>query len=261
MSGSTKNAYAVAGKVALVTGGGSGIGRAIARGFLDNGANVAVLGRRAERLEETLDGYAADRTLAIAGNVASREDVDDAVARTLERFGRLDIVVSDAAAYFAGDLLDVDEESWRAMFATNVDGLFHLVKATLPALRESRGNLVAISSVSGSFGDWGQAAYNSSKHAINGLIRSLALDEGRHGVRFNAVAPAFTLTDMTEGVGRSEEDLAPFINRIALGRPGTPADVVGAVLFLASPDAAYVTGSVLTVDGGTSASTGQPHIE
>ncbi|MDN6554811.1 MAG: SDR family oxidoreductase [Propionibacterium sp.] len=95
---------------------------------------------------------------------------------------------------------------------------------------------------------------------MNGLIRSLALDYGSRGVRFNAVAPAFTLTDMTRGMWEGDKDLSAFTNRIALGRPGTPEDVVGPVLFLASRDAAYVTGSVLTVDGGTSASSGQPHL-
>ena len=114
--------------------------------------------------------------------------------------------------------------------------------------------------MSGDYGDWWQAAYNSSKHAVNGLVRSLALDYGDRGVRINGVAPAFTRTDMTEGVGRDEGALAPFVNRIALGRPGHPEDVAGAVLFLATKDASYITGSIITVDGGTSASTGQPHI-
>ena len=114
--------------------------------------------------------------------------------------------------------------------------------------------------MSGAAGDWGQAAYNASKHAINGLVRSLALDYGDRGVRLNLVAPAFTLTEMTAAMADDEENLAPFVNRIALGRPGEPEDVVGPVLFLASDDARYMTGSIVTVDGGTSASTGQPHV-
>jgi len=114
--------------------------------------------------------------------------------------------------------------------------------------------------VSGERGDWGQAAYNATKAAISNFVRSLALDWGAEGVRLNAVAPAFTLTELTEGVGRDPESLAPLVNRIALGRPGEPEDVAPAVLFLASDAARYVTGVVLPVDGGTSASTGQAHV-
>lgn len=256
----TSNSYAFAGKTVLVTGAGSGIGRAIARGFLDNGANVVVAGRREAALGETIEGYPASRAIAVATDVAHRSSVENLVSRALEEFAKIDVVVSNAALFAAGSLARMPEERFRELFAVNVDGLYHLVAATAPHLVATHGNLVAVSSVSGSFGDWGQAAYNSTKHAVNGLIRSLALDYGKRGVRFNAVAPAFTLTDMTAGVWEGDKDLTPFTNRIALGRPGTPGDIVGPVLFLASDDAAYVTGSVLTVDGGTSASTGQPHL-
>ena len=146
------------------------------------------------------------------------------------------------------------------MRATNVDAFFHLAKAALPHLAACGGNLVAVSSVSGERGDWGQAAYNATKAAISNFVRSLALDWGADGVRLNAVAPAFTVTDLTADMARDEASLAPFVNRIALGRPGQPADVAPVVLFLASEAAGYVTGAVVPVDGGTSASTGQPHV-
>lgn len=256
----TDNTYAVASRAVLVTGAGSGIGRAIARGFLDNGARVVVAGRRREPLEETISGFGPDRARVIVADVADRAATEALVAGVVDAFGGLDILVSNAALYASGDLADLPEDRWRALFAVNVDGLYHLVTAAGPHLVASAGSVVAVSSVSGSYGDWGQAAYNSTKHAVNGLIRSLALDYGGRGVRFNAVAPAFTVTEMTEGVWEGDADLSPFTNRIALDRPGRPEDVVGAVLFLASPDAGYITGSVLTVDGGTSASTGQPHI-
>lgn len=256
----TANRYELSGKTVLITGAGSGMGRAIARGFLDNGARVVVAGRRAEPLAQTIAGFGPDRALALTADVADRASVAKLVADTVEAFGGLDVVVSDAGIYQSGDLTEVSEQRWRELFAVNVDGLYHLVTAAAPHLVASGGNLVAVSSVSGDFGDWGQAAYNSTKHAINGLIRSLALDYGLRGVRFNAVAPAFTMTDMTAGVWEGGRDLSAFTNRIALGRPGRPEDVVGAVLFLASPDAGYITGSILTVDGGTSASSGQPHV-
>ena len=256
----TKNSYPFDQKVVLVTGGGSGIGRAIARAFLDNGAAVAITGRRAEALRETLASYPQGRTLAISKDISEPPAAAQIVAAVLERFGRLDVVVSNAGVYAGGEITELDQKAWERMRSTNLDALFYLAKAAFPALREAGGTLIATSSVSGLNGDWGQAAYNATKHAVSGFVRSLALDWGEKGVRVNAVAPAFTVTDMTAGLAGSPEQLAPFVNRIPLGRPGHPEDIAPAVLFLASPDAAYITGVVLPVDGGTSASTGQPHV-
>lgn len=258
----TVNTYAVAEKVVVVTGAGSGIGRAIARAFLANGATVVVTGRRREPLEETVEAADDGRALVVPGDVARRDDVDALVATVLEKLGRIDIVVSNAGVHDGGgDITELTEENWALLRGVNIDGFVHLAQATLPELVRSGGNFVAVSSVSGIAGDWGQAAYNASKHAMTGFVRSLALDYGGRGVRINAVLPAFTLTDMTSGMAKDEEALAPFVNRIALGRPGEPDDIAPAVLFLASDDARYITGALLAVDGGTSASTGQPHVE
>jgi meso-butanediol dehydrogenase/(S,S)-butanediol dehydrogenase/diacetyl reductase len=248
------------GSVVLVTGGGTGIGAGITQAFLDAGATVAISGRRRDRLEQTLSGHPEDRTAAISADLTDPAQVRRMVGEVLERFGRLDVVVSNAAAYQKGPLEELDDADWDQLRATNIDAFFHLAKASLPRLAESGGNFVAVSSVSGDRGDWGQAAYNASKAAITNFVRSLALDWGDRGVRLNAVAPAFTLTELTAAMGTDEATLAPFVNRIPLGRPGKPADIAPAVLFLASDAARYVTGSVLTVDGGTSASTGQPHV-
>ncbi|RIX31244.1 SDR family NAD(P)-dependent oxidoreductase [Amnibacterium setariae] len=254
----TVNRYAVEGRAVLVTGGGSGIGAAIARAFLDNGARVAVTGRREDALQRVVDGAEEGRALAVQGDVGDPADVARVVAAVVEAFGGLDVVVSNAAGYAAGELVDLSASDWEALRRTNVDGLFHLAQAVLPHLEASKGSLVAVASVSGLSGDWGQAAYNATKHAVVGFVQSLALDYGGRGVRVNAVAPAFTQTEMTAGVGSDDESLAPFVDRIALGRPGLPEDVAPAVLFLATEDAGYIMGAVLTVDGGTSASTGQP---
>jgi meso-butanediol dehydrogenase/(S,S)-butanediol dehydrogenase/diacetyl reductase len=232
---------------------------AITRAFLAAGATVALTGRRQDRLEQALEGYPAERTVAIPADVSDGAQVAGLVRQVVVRFGRLDVVVSNAAGYATGPITELADDEWARLRATNVDAFFHLAKSALPHLAESGGSLVAVSSVSGDRGDWNQAAYNATKAAITNFVRSLALDWGERGVRLNAVAPAFTLTELTEGVGRDEQSLAPFVNRIALGRPGQPEDVAPPVLFLASDAARYVTGVVLPVDGGTSASTGQPH--
>ncbi|MEJ5944107.1 SDR family NAD(P)-dependent oxidoreductase [Pseudokineococcus basanitobsidens] len=247
------------GSVVLVTGGGSGIGAAITRAFLDAGATVAVTGRRREQLEQVLEGHPAERTAALPADVSDGAQVRGLVADVLERFGRLDVVVSNAAGFAVGEITEVDDDDWAAMRATNVDGFFHLAKAALPHLADAGGNLVAVSSVSGDRGDWGQSTYNATKAAVTNFVRSLALDWGGRGVRLNVVAPAFTLTELTEPMVTDADSLEPFTNRIALGRPGIPDDVAPAVLWLASDAAHYVSGAVLPVDGGTSASTGQPH--
>ncbi len=253
----TVNRYAVEGRAVLVTGGGSGIGAAIAQAFLDNGARVAVTGRREAPLQAFVAGAPEGRALAVVGDVGTAEGARRMVEETVTAFGALDVVVSNAAGYANGDLADLPSDEWERLRTTNIDGFVHLAQAALPRLVASRGNLVAVASVSGLKGDWGQAAYNATKHAVVGFVRSLALDYGDRGVRVNAVAPAFTVTEITESLAGDDSAVASIVDRVALGRVGQPEDVAPAVLFLASDDAAYITGAVLAVDGGTSASTGQ----
>ena len=255
----TVNDYAFTGKTVLVTGGGSGIGRAIAQAFLDNGANVAISGRRRDKLDAVLEGRPEERTLAIEADVADDASAKAMVDAVVERFGALDVLVNNAAAYFNGPFEAMTLDAWEAIRSTNVDGFVHVVRHCIGPLEKSKGNVVVVGSVSGLRGDWEQAAYNATKAAIMNFVQSLALDYGPRGVRFNAVAPALTITDLTKDIEDDEKALAAAVNRIALGRPGRPADIAPAVLFLASDDAAYVTGAWLPVDGGTSASTGQAH--
>ncbi len=257
----TVNSYAFAGKTVLVTGGGSGIGRAIARAFLDNGAHVAVVGRRLAQLQETLAEYPEERVLAVSADLAEPAEARGVVDAVVARFGALDVVVNNAARYLSKPFVEMTDQEWDDLRRTNIDAFVHLARRALPELERTGGNLVAVGSVSGMRGDWGQSGYNATKALVMNFVQSLALDYGARGVRLNSVAPSFTHTEATAAVGTDEASLAPFVNRIPLGRPGRPEDVAPAVLFLASGDAAYITGATLTVDGGTTASTGQPHVE
>ncbi|MDN6199762.1 MULTISPECIES: SDR family NAD(P)-dependent oxidoreductase [Corynebacterium] len=256
----TVNTYSFQDQVVVVTGGSHGIGRAIARAFLDNGASVVVTGRNLKPLEESVAGYPGERTLTLVNDISEPAAGEELVAAVKEEFGRIDVVVSNAGIVEAGDLVDMDVDKWHQMRAINVDGFVYLARAVMPELVNTGGNLVAVSSVSGLGGDWGQAGYAATKHAVSGFVRSLALDYGEKGVRVNAVAPAFTHTRLNEGSADTLEDAAPYVNRVALGRLGQPEDIAPAVLFLASQDAGYITGHVLNVDGGTNASNGQAHV-
>ncbi len=259
MTATTANTYALTDKRVLVTGGGSGIGRAIAEAFWANGARVAVSGRRRDRLEETTAGQDDGRTLVVEADVSDDDSAAAMIAAVVEEWGGIDVVVNNAAAYTSGPFDELDLDTWQQVRGANVDGFVHVARHALPELEKVGGNLVVVGSVSGMAGDWGQAAYNATKAAIMNFVQSLALDYGPRGVRLNAVAPALTITELTQAVEDDPEALARANDRVALGRPGRPEDVAPAVLWLASDDAAYVTGAWLAVDGGTTASTGQAH--
>jgi meso-butanediol dehydrogenase/(S,S)-butanediol dehydrogenase/diacetyl reductase len=221
----THNSYDFSGKTVLVTGGGTGIGKAIALAFLDNGANVAISGRREDKLREALDGQPADRTLAVASDIGDPAEAQALVAAVVDRFGQLDVVVNNAAAFTSGEFTETAPDDWEQIRTTNIDGFVHLALHALPELERVGGNLVAVASVSALRGDWGQSLYNASKAAVHNFVQSLALDYGSRGVRLNSVAPAFTITPITEGMTSDDALIAQFTNRIALGRPGVPEDV------------------------------------
>lgn len=152
---------------------------------------------------------------------------------------------------------DMSAADWHKMFSVNVDSLFYLTKYAMPHLLKTKGNVVQTASVNGLGGDYMSWAYNATKHAVVGMVRSLCIDYGPKGVRINAVAPAMTATDMNRSVWTVPEKVAPFIERIPMARIGQVEDIARAVMFLASEDAAYITGQVLCVDGGVTASDGQ----
>jgi meso-butanediol dehydrogenase/(S,S)-butanediol dehydrogenase/diacetyl reductase len=253
--------YGLAGRTVIVTGAGSGIGRVTARAFLEQGCNVVLAGRREDALAETAEGEPSDHVIAVPTDVRDRESVADLVAIAADRFGSIDVVVGNAAAYTAGEIDALSDGEYRDMIATNIDGAVFLVQEALPHLERSHGVVLFTTSASGVRGDWGQAVYNATKGAMTMLMQSLALDLGARGIRVNSVAPAFTPgPELATSLSRGDA-AAPFTNRVALGRLGRPEDIAPAFLFLASDDAAYITGVTLPVDGGTTASTGQAHVE
>lgn len=250
--------YPYEGTVVLVTGGGSGIGRAIAQAFLAQGASVAVTGRRAEPLAETVAGFPSERTLTVAGDASTEAGVAAALAAVTDRWGVLDVVIANAGTSEPGTADDLDDATWERMRSINLDGLIRLARLSLPHLRSSRGNFLAISSIAGFGGDWNQAGYNATKGAVNAFVQSMTLDVGRDGVRVNAIAPAFTASVLTQARLDDPAFSEKLHDRLALDRPAVPGDIARAALFLASPDAGYITGVILPVDGGTTASVGTP---
>jgi meso-butanediol dehydrogenase/(S,S)-butanediol dehydrogenase/diacetyl reductase len=250
--------YPYEGTTVLVTGGGSGIGRAIAQAFLEQGACVLVTGRHADPLHETVATYPDQRAAVVVGDMATEGGVTSAVQHLLNRWGHLDVVIANAGFATAGTIDTLNDGTWEQMRSINIDGLIRLARVSVPRLRESRGTFLAISSIAGFGGDWNQAGYNATKGAVNALVQSMALDLGRDGVRVNAIAPAFTATRLTQERLDDPAFWAALRDRLALDRPAEPEDVARAALFLAGPDAAYITGIVLPVDGGTTASVGTP---
>jgi meso-butanediol dehydrogenase/(S,S)-butanediol dehydrogenase/diacetyl reductase len=248
------------GKVVIVTGAGSGIGAATARRFGRDGAMVTLAGRRAEKLAEVAAGMDAARTLVHPADVADEAAVAALVAASVARFGRLDVLVCNAGTAALGPFQTTSLDEWRRIMATNVDGLVFCIRAALPHLLATRGNIVNVSSVSGLGGDWGLSFYNASKGAVSNLTRALALELGPQGVRVNAVAPSLTFTELTESFRSDAALMAKFADRIPLGRGAEPEEVADVIAFLAGHDARFVTGVNLPVDGGVSASNGQPRL-
>lgn len=248
------------GKTVIVTGAGSGIGAATAKRFGDEGANVAMCGRSRGRLDKIASTMAPERTMVTEADVADPQAVKRLIEAAVSRFNRLDCLVNNAGVVAFGPLTDMSDEDWRRVMAVDVDGVFYCTREAVSHLAKTKGNIVNVSSVSGIGGDWMMAAYNAAKGAVTNMTRSLALELGAQGIRVNAVNPSLTRTGMTTELERDHALMAKFIERIPLGRPAEPEDVADVIAFLASDDARFVTGVNLPVDGGVSASNGQPRI-
>ncbi|NYE58916.1 meso-butanediol dehydrogenase/(S,S)-butanediol dehydrogenase/diacetyl reductase [Duganella sp. 1224] len=246
------------GKTVLVTGAASGMGLAATRRFIQEGANVTMLDIDEAKLNKAAADFPPDRVLVRAGDTAHKDTARGAVAATVERFGRLDILINNAGIASEGDIMQTSEEDFERVMAVNVAGYFHMAKAAMPELVKARGSIVMTSSVSGLGGDWEMFAYNTSKGAVSNMVRAMALDAAKHGVRVNAVNPSFTNTGMTQDMLADADLVAKFEERMPLGAPEDADGVAAAMAFLASDDARLITGVNLPVDAGLMASNGQP---
>lgn len=246
-------------KIALITGGGTGIGAASARRLAADGWSVAITGRRLAPIAAVAEEIGG---LAIQADQSSEDDCGRAVAETLERFGRIDAVVLNAGIEAFGSAEEVDLDEWHSVMQVNVDGVLLFTRAALPALRTTTGSIVVVSSVAGLASGPHYAAYVTSKTAVLGLVRSLAVDLGADGIRVNALCPGWVGTEMSdrevaelaEGLGTNEDAArARLVEHLPLARMADPAEIAGCVAFLAGPDSSFMTGANLVVDGGGSA--------
>lgn len=245
-------------KTVLVTGASSGIGEAAARRFSAEGASLVLVSRTENDLKRVAADLPDARTLVQVADVSDETAVNAMIATAVERFGTLNVLVNNAGNFASGDIAATDTQTWRAVLGTDLDGVFFGCRAALPHLEKSGGCIINTASVSGLGADWGNPVYNAAKGAIVNLTRALALDYGQRGVRVNAVCPTLTRTGMTFDTFKDEKQLAAFRDRIPLGRTAEPDDIAGPIAFLASEDARFITGVNLPVDGGLSASDGQP---
>jgi meso-butanediol dehydrogenase / (S,S)-butanediol dehydrogenase / diacetyl reductase len=246
------------GKVAIVSGGGTGIGAAAARLFAREGARVLVTGRRAEPIRAVAEEIGG---LAIPGDATDPAHASEVVEAAAHEFGGLDVVLANAGVGFGGKAGEVEVDLWRQTIEINLTGPLLLVRAALPALLDRRrGSIVLVSSVSGLVSDAGSAAYVASKTGLIGLARSLAVDYGRHGIRTNAVCPGWVETPMGDasmdalaadrGISREQAYLLA-TEHVPMRRPATPDEIASCCLFLASDESSIVNGAVLAADGGS----------
>ena len=238
------------GKVALVTGGGTGIGRAVAVALAGEGGKVVVTGRRIEPLRE-VSATNPNRIRCVAADVSRGEDVKRAIAYTVDQFGGLDVLVNNAAACTMRPLSNLADEAISEMLDVNVKGTLMGIRESLPQLTAHRGCVVNVTSVTASAATPAMSAYGGSKAAVEQLTRCLAVELGPAGVRVNVVSPGMTLTPMLEA-NMDQQGIDQVASQTPLRRVGTPEDVAEAVLFLASDQAAWITGQIVQSSGGLS---------
>lgn len=248
--------FSLTGKVAIVTGGKGGIGRAIALGLAEAGADVAICGRLIE--DGQLGGVAEEiqqlgrRSLAIKADVSRKGDVENLVQRVMDELGAIDILVNNAGIMIKAPLLETTEAAWNEVMDIDLKGFYLCSQAVGRKMVERRkGNIINIASVFGIRAVASHGAYPIAKAGVIMLTRVLALELGSYGIRVNAIAPGLTKTEMTRAIWSDPEALRHWKSMKALGRIGEPNDFVGAVLYLASDASSYVTGETILINGGS----------
>ena len=240
------------GKVAIVTGGSRGIGRAVSIMLARQGANVGFLDRAACLVDDHTKGDVealGRRSICVGGDVTDPASCAATVEETIREFGRVDILVNNAGVTRDDLAMRMTDTAWAEVINTNLTGSFYMARAVLrPMIRQRSGRIINMSSVSGQMGNAGQANYSASKAGLIGLTKALAREVASRGITVNAVAPGFVVTELTESLPDNVKDGIKAAT--PLGRFATPDEIASAVCFLASDEAAYITGQVLGVDGG-----------
>lgn len=249
------------GKAALVTGAASGIGAATARRLTRAGASVVLADIDAEAVEMVAADIRATggRAVSRAVDVGVEAEITGAIADAVETFGGLDILINNAGVGAFARVGELTTETWRRVFAIDLDAVFFACRAAMPHLARRRGAIVNTASISGIAADYGFAAYNAAKAGVINLTRAIAIDYAGQGVRANSVSPGFVATTLTTALQSHPRIREDYGNLIPLGRPSEPDEQAAAIVFLASSDASYITGTNLVVDGGLTAATGQPN--